>query len=89
MVEEGSIGLDENMNEMLPSNNGINTSQKAQDFKDEGKGNLECIVDQGQIEITKAEVDTGNVVMDSGEAQIQTDEENMKFISNDNDEKYK
>ncbi|MBW0550803.1 hypothetical protein O181_090518 [Austropuccinia psidii MF-1] len=86
MVEEGNVGLDEDMNGLVLSN-GINTPQKAQDFKDDGEGNLDGIIDQEQNESTKAKVDPGNVVMDSGEAQIQTDEENIKFTSNHNDEK--
>ncbi|MBW0571506.1 hypothetical protein O181_111221 [Austropuccinia psidii MF-1] len=86
MVEEGDIGLDEDMNGLVLSN-GINTPQKAQDFKDDGKGNLDGIIDQWQNESTKAKVDPGNVVMDSEEAKIQTVEENIKFSSNHNDEK--
>ncbi|MBW0576397.1 hypothetical protein O181_116112, partial [Austropuccinia psidii MF-1] len=86
MVEEGNIGLDEDINGLVLSN-GINTPQKAQDFKDNDKGNLDGIIDQGPNESTKAKVDPGNVMMDFEEAEIQTVEENIKFSSNHNDEK--
>ncbi|MBW0567184.1 hypothetical protein O181_106899 [Austropuccinia psidii MF-1] len=86
MVEEGNLRLDEDLNGMALSN-GINIPQKAQDFKDDGKGNLDGILDQGQSESTKAKVNPGNFLMDSGEAQIQTDEENINSTRNYNDEK--
>ncbi|MBW0477872.1 hypothetical protein O181_017587 [Austropuccinia psidii MF-1] len=86
MVEEGNVRLDEDMNGLALSN-GIKTHQKAKDSKDDDKGNLDGIIDQGQNESTKAKVNPGNLMMDYGEAQIKTDEENMNFTSDYNDEK--
>ncbi|MBW0477925.1 hypothetical protein O181_017640 [Austropuccinia psidii MF-1] len=76
----------EDMKGMLLAN-GIETPQNSQYFNAEDAISLECICDKGKIGTTKAKVDPGDVVIDSEEAQIKTDDKNINFSSNHNDEK--